>query len=510
MTATTPITVRRKVLLALGLTVVVAAAYFITLHATLFSAVPVPLTPLDHLLPYYSLFLLPYVSFFLLLLVPLALSKDAGQLRTNLFGFVFLVLFSATVFALWPSSVAAPPYLSLLRLDLPRNAFPSLHASLAIYCGLCALPLLRTRATRWALRLWTLTVLVSPLFLKHHTVLDIVAGILLGSFTYFVLHRPLRLEAPDTEPVLETLRIRQELYNRSPSAIAALTQQSVPKRLAELAFFAALAGTGMALRAHAHGWLILPALLLTALALNTFPLMVHEGMHALLLPERRANWALSTLLGGVFLMSFTSYRVLHTRHHHYLGDPRDPDDYHNYSRSRATVWLLHFVRLFFGSLLYIVFIPILALRHGTPAQRKLIFIEYGILFTFYSLLLRFIPLHTLFMVWIAPLLLVGLFTAIRGFTQHGITDAHDPYLASRTMLPNPVVAFFLLNENYHLEHHLFPEIPSYHLPALHRILWPQLPRVVTGRSYLAFLFAFLRATPQLDETPIGLHTRKRT
>ena len=212
--------------------------------------------------------------------------------------------------------------------------------------------------------------------------------------------------------------------------------------------------------------------------------MVHEGMHGLLLRNRRANWILSTVLGGVFLMSFTSYRVLHTRHHHYIGDPRDPDDYHNYSRSLVAVWLLHFVRLAFDSLLYIVLIPVLALRYGTPEQRKLILVEYTLLFTLYSLLLHRVPAHTLFTVWIAPLLLVGLFTAIRGFTQHGITDAHDPYLASRTMLPNPVVAFFLLNENYHLEHHLFPEVPSYHLPALHRILWPQLPRVVTGHSYL--------------------------
>jgi fatty acid desaturase len=102
-----------------------------------------------------------------------------------------------------------------------------------------------------------------------------------------------------------------------------------------------------------------------------------------------------------------------------------------------------------------------------------------------------------------PLLLVGSLTAIRGFTQHGITEAADPYLASRTMLPNPIVAFFLLNENYHLEHHLFPEVPSYHLPKLHQLIWWRLPRAVSGTSYLAFLAAFLKATPRMDETPIG-------
>jgi fatty acid desaturase len=510
MPAPTAITVRTKLVLALVLTIFVAAAYFTTLHAARFPAFPVPLTSLDGLLPYQPLFLIPYLSFFALLFVPLALAGNANQLRADVFGFSFIVTFSAVIFALWPTMVRVPPYLLGLALDLPRNACPSLHASLSVYCALCALPLLRTPAVRVGFILWTLTVVASPLFLKRHALIDIVAGASIGGLTYVVLHRAARVEAADTGPVLETLRIRKELYNRSPVAIDALTRQSVLKRFLELGFFVGLAAVGITLGAHAHGWFLLPTILLTAVVLNAFPLMVHEGMHGLLLPNRRANWILSTLLGGVFLMSFTSYRVLHTRHHHYLGDPRDPDDYHNYSRSRIAVWLLHFVRLAFGSLLYIVLIPVLAVRYGSPEQRKLILVEYTLLFTLYSLLLRRVPAHTLFTVWIAPLLLVGLFTAIRGFTQHGITDAHDPYLASRTMLANPVVAFFLLNENYHLEHHLFPEVPSYHLLALHCILWPQLPRVVTGRSYFAFLLAFLRATPHLDETPIGLDTRNRS
>jgi len=157
-----------------------------------------------------------------------------------------------------------------------------------------------------------------------------------------------------------------------------------------------------------------------------------------------------------------------------------------------------------GSFLYLVLIPLLALRYGSPRERQLICLEYTFLGTLYSLLLRTFPAGELFMVWIVPLLLVGMLTAARGFTQHGITDAEDPFLASRTMIPHPVIQFFLLYENYHLEHHLFPEVPSYHLARLHRLIWPKLPRAVSGRSYLAFLLAFLRATPRLDETPIGL------
>jgi fatty acid desaturase len=252
--------------------------------------------------------------------------------------------------------------------------------------------------------------------------------------------------------------------------------------------------------------MLIAGIAITAIGLNTFPLLMHEGMHGVLFPGRRTNWLASVMLGSVFLMSFSAYRVLHLRHHRYLGDPRDPDDYHNYSRSRPMVWFLHFVRLTLGPLLYLFLIPLLALKYGSAAQRKLVCVEYTLLLAIYSAVIRLFPARELLLVWFVPLLAMGALTAIRGFTQHGITEAADPYLASRTMLPHPLVAFLLLNENYHLEHHLFPEVPSYHLPALHRLIWPKLPRAVSGRSYLAFLGAFLKAAPRMDETPIGLVT----
>jgi fatty acid desaturase len=231
---------------------------------------------------------------------------------------------------------------------------------------------------------------------------------------------------------------------------------------------------------------------------------MHDGMHATLFHDRRWNRFGAVLLGSTFLMSFSAYRVMHTRHHTYLGDARDPDDYQNYVRRRPLLWCLHFVRLTVGPLLYLALIPILALKYGSPRERRQILEEYLLLLVAYSLVLRLVPATLLLVAWLIPLLIVGAFTAVRGFTQHGITDASDPYLASRTILPNPVVGFLLLHENYHLDHHLFPEVPSYHLPRLHRLIWRRLPRAVSGRSYLGFLFRFLKATPRLDETPIGL------
>ena len=95
-------------------------------------------------------------------------------------------------------------------------------------------------------------------------------------------------------------------------------------------------------------------------------------------------------------------------------------------------------------------------------------------------------------------------TSIRGFTQHGLTDAHDPYLASRSSYPKRITTYFLLIENLHLEHHLFPEIPSYNLPALNALNSDRFSRKVAGKSYIAFLGKFFKRTLNMDESPAGL------
>jgi fatty acid desaturase/membrane-associated phospholipid phosphatase len=493
---------------------VTAALYFGTLHFHLFAARVLAPTAVDAAIPFVPLFVVPYLSFFVLVLLPLWVISDRRELWDAAFGFGMIVLISGLTFLFWPTAIPYSDIHLLTRgvvaMDLDGNAFPSLHASLGLYCALCARRKLQTPVARYSLLLWTILVVVSALFIKRHLAIDIAGGALLGWVTHATLLRRERAEAPDSEPVVETLRIRRQLAHEASAAFRSFTRYDGRKRAAELAVFLALAALGFWLSIHARSvasaTMLTVGILVTAVALNTFPLLMHEGMHGVLFANRRWNWIASVLLGSTFLMSFSAYRVLHLRHHRYLGDPRDPDDYHNYSRSRPMVWCLHFVRLTFGPLLYLCLIPVLALKYGSSAQRKLIVIEYTLLFSIYSVFLRVFSDRDLFVVWFVPLLLMGALTAIRGFTQHGITEASDPYLASRTMLPSPVVAFFLLNENYHLEHHLFPEVPSYHLPALHELIWPQLPRAVSGTSYLAFLAAFLRATPRMDETPIGLVT----
>jgi Na+-transporting NADH:ubiquinone oxidoreductase subunit F len=85
---------------------------------------------------------------------------------------------------------------------------------------------------------------------------------------------------------------------------------------------------------------------------------------------------------------------------------------------------------------------------------------------------------------IVPLLFVGLpsfygawLVVFFGITQHaGLReDVLDHRLNTRTVYVNPVFRFLYLNMNYHVEHHMFPTVPYYNLPALHREIKAYLP-----------------------------------
>ena len=77
---------------------------------------------------------------------------------------------------------------------------------------------------------------------------------------------------------------------------------------------------------------------------------------------------------------------------------------------------------------------------------------------------------------VVPLLYIGLPTiygawimAFFAISQHvGLQeDVLDHRLNTRTIYMNPVLRFFYSNMNYHVEHHIFPTVPYYALPALH-------------------------------------------
>lgn len=294
--------------------------------------------------------------------------------------------------------------------------------------------------------------------------------------------------------------------------IAALRWPSAWTRFGEILMIASIWVAGGALvlwglsrdSGLAHWGLRIVGTFVVALGLHMVALLLHDGVHGALLHGRRANRWLSVALGGCVLMAASAYEAMHDRHHVFLGDPRDPDDYHNYSGDRRVIWAMHYMRLFLGTFLYILLIPVMVARRGTRAEQRRVAGEYALLAGAYALLWAVVPHDVLVHAWLIPILPAGIMFNIRSLAAHGLADTSDPLLASRSIDAHPVVAFFFRNENFHLEHHLFPEVPSYNLKALHRLVFPRMPRATTAPSYTGFLRQFVKQSWRLDETPIGV------
>ncbi len=76
--------------------------------------------------------------------------------------------------------------------------------------------------------------------------------------------------------------------------------------------------------------------------------------------------------------------------------------------------------------------------------------------------------------WLLPILTwYQLVSRVRNIAEHAVVpDNDDPLRNTRTTLADPLTRLLLApyRVNYHLEHHLFPFVPCWRLPRVHRRL----------------------------------------
>ena len=94
-------------------------------------------------------------------------------------------------------------------------------------------------------------------------------------------------------------------------------------------------------------------------------------------------------------------------------------------------------------------------------------------------------------IWEGEPIVINTLVNMRGMSQHTFLEHQsDTVLGTRSILTNRVTAFFMCNENYHLEHHLYPGIPWYNLPRVHQALGDDL--AARGAPFVSSYFAFVR------------------
>ena len=236
--------------------------------------------------------------------------------------------------------------------------------------------------------------------------------------------------------------------------------------------------------------------LIGGLSLSTLSVLSHESSHNLMTRNPKIDRWLGFICGIPILFSAMGYRIMHPLHHKYLRSERDPDDIENVSRESRLLRWVYVLVFFFSVYLYLVMVPVNAVRHAKNRNEQAsVIVEFLAMIGIVTLGWMYLPVQWMVEGWLMPLLVAGQIANIRGIAEHGMTTGGNEMTDTRTVATNPFLSFMMCNINYHIEHHLYPGVPWYHLPKVHRILREEFQAAGSSvyTSYWSFLADVARA-----------------
>jgi len=251
-------------------------------------------------------------------------------------------------------------------------------------------------------------------------------------------------------------------------------------------------------------------------AINGLVQLAHETWHGNLLPRRWQNTAAGTLLGLAVGIAHGPMRHDHLAHHKYNRTERDPDAY-NVGRPSFWPTLLHYTIAIFGLPLSLIYFNILypIQYYERPALRRHALVLLGYV-AFHVALWSWLShsglVSTALVVWVIPVLFTSPFNGLKSLADHYANDWRGVrYRTATTVRTNRLVEYAWNGLNYHLDHHLFPRVPGYNLPALHRYLRPALlaRNAPLFDGYLKVMFAALAAGPMVVDEDVRVVTLER-
>ena len=221
----------------------------------------------------------------------------------------------------------------------------------------------------------------------------------------------------------------------------------------------------------------------------------HECGHRTAFKTRRLNDVFYEIASFMNNFEAVRFRCTHSLHHTHTASSVDP---HDFEVEGSIFWkprtLFEFLVIFipgfgllnlhrslhFEILKHALAIETRVMKECIPDHRKASCIRNSRIYVF----LWIVIILTSFAIgsWLPVLLiLVPKFFAtlniVWGITQHiGLKeDVKDHRLSTRSIRLNPIFSFIYWKMEYHIEHHMFPMVPSHQLPKLHELIKEHLP-----------------------------------
>ncbi len=205
----------------------------------------------------------------------------------------------------------------------------------------------------------------------------------------------------------------------------------------------------------------------------------HEGFHSNLHRNKYISAYIGIALTSLIIsLMQLGISISHWNHHAFTNQKNDPD-VQIFSRFK-TVWSRMFLIRPYANKIYFRNTILMALGKDLPYRKALPFTKselqkmavINLICSFmctsaYVFITVINPAAGVICI-IIPHILSIMYTSLRPYLEHADTGI-ETLTNSRTR-SNLFFTLFYFGNNYHLEHHLYPRVPCYNLPALHRYL----------------------------------------
>lgn len=265
------------------------------------------------------------------------------------------------------------------------------------------------------------------------------------------------------------------------------------------------AGLGWAAASSAWGFLLWPAM---GLLLAGFLAAAHDCLHNSYLDTATANRIAGAAWCTPILVDYTLYKYPHLAHHRYTRVPGDTEE-----------WVMpksvgdYLRAMFFNNPFGGVVKSVRAAAGRFPAYidsagKRQAALDDGRIVALWLLVMVALTLvfpRVLAAVYWGPFVCFSSMLRLSALPEHwGCGEGPEVCRSTRSVVSNPLIRTVLWNGNFHVEHHLYPSIPSCNLSELSRRLRGQ--PIHRARSYVGFHLGLLRrlyaGLPPLND-PLG-------
>jgi fatty acid desaturase len=211
-------------------------------------------------------------------------------------------------------------------------------------------------------------------------------------------------------------------------------------------------------------------------------LIMHEAVHQLISKNKWVNdWVAEIFCSWPILVSMRSYKIKHLAHHAWLNTDDDPD----YTAKNDSNWRYPMKKLKFFKVLItqvsglgvLETIKVMSSSQMKVKKNKTPVWYNALRVVFYTGVIGAFVITDNVMIfvlyWVVPFFTwTQIANRLRRIAEHSAIEGKSPEMQTRTTKHGLLGRLLLAPKNiaFHNEHHIYPGIPCYNLPKVHKIL----------------------------------------